>query len=346
MGRKSNFKLKENDYKLLKKLVKKRNLPQNIANRYKILILSHEKKTYKEIEQKLDVFCNTINTWKQRYNESGIGGLNDLARPGRPKEVTAAVEAKVLKIIQQKLPPGKTHWSTSSISEKTGIPRRTVYDILLRNNLKPHLHKSFMVSNDPEFEKKASEIIGLYINPPKNAVVLCLDEKSAIQALNRLQPTLPMKPGKCERTSFEYKRNGTASLFAAFNTKTGKVHGACKKNHNRYDFIEFLDSLAKSYRKKEIHVILDNFRTHKTKEVKEWLKRHPNWKFHFTPTYSSWLNQIECWFSIISRQMIRRGVFTSVRDLISKIKTYIREYNKKSKPFIWTYSDVSKRITI
>ena len=276
----------------------------------------------------------------------GLDGLKDAPRPGKPKTVTSEVEAKVLKVVNEKLPKGRTHWSGPAISKVTGIPPRTVADILKRNNLKPHLHGTFMVSNDPEFEKKASEIIGLYMNPPVNAVVICVDEKTAIQALDRLQPNLPLKPHQIERSTFEYKRNGVTSLYAAFNTKTGEVIGKCSKKHTQYDFINFLNILdKKNKRNMDIHVILDNFRAHKTEKVKEWLKAHPNWKFHFTPTYSSWLNQVECWFSIISRQCIRRGVFGSSKELTTKIKLFITEYNKNSKPFKWTYSYPERRIT-
>jgi len=341
-----NFYLNPNDKKLLQEIAKKRNIPQWKYKRAKILLLLEQDNTYKEIEFKLDTNSSTIGLWKRRYLKFGIDGLKDAPRPGKKKTVTKEIEAKVLKVVQEKLPKGKTHWSGPAISKVTGIPPRTVADILKRNNLKPHLHRTFMVSNDPDFEKKAAEIIGLYMNPPANAVVICVDEKTAIQALDRLQPNLPLKPHQIERSTFEYKRNGVTSLYAAFNTKTGEVTGNCSKKHTQFDFINFLNILDKKYSGKEIHVILDNFRAHKTEKVEEWLQSHPKWKFHFTPTYSSWINQVECWFSIISRQCIRRGIFESVKDLITKIKTFIVAYNKNAKPFKWTYSNPEQRIAV
>lgn len=309
-------------------------------------MLLHEGGTYEEIERELDTNSHTISQWKSRYLKEGLEGLKDRPRPGQTKKITEAVEAKVLATVQEKPPAGKTHWSNYDIGEKIGLHPRRVCEILNRHNIKPHLHKHFMVSNDPEFEEKASDIIGLYMNPPENAVVLCVDEKTSIQALDRMQPNLPMKSDKVERSTFEYKRNGVTSLFAAFNTETGEVTGDCRDSHTQYDFINFLNRLDREYgREKEIHMILDNFSAHKTAAVEEWKEAHPNWKFHFTPTYSSWLNQVECWFSIISRKCIRRGVFSSTKDLISKIKMFIKNYNKKAKPFVWTYNDPSKRIT-
>jgi transposase len=347
MGIHKDFKLNDEDLKTLKSELKKRNIPMWKHKRMTILLLLHKGKTYRQIQDVVQCQSPTIFQWKSRYQKQGLKGLVDKTRSGRPKKITAEIEAKVCTIVQGLVPEGKSHWSTSLLSKATGIAQRTVYDILQRNHLKPHLHKSFMVSNDPNFEEKASEIIGLYMNPPENAVVLCVDEKTAIQALNRLQPNLPLRPYQSERTCFEYERNGTTSLYAAFQTNNGKVYGDCSPSHTQYDFLAFLNKLDKKFKKtKEIHVILDNFRAHKTKKVMEWLTEHINWHFHFTPTYSSWLNQVECWFSIISRQFIRRGIFFSVKELIGGIKLFIREYNKECKPFKWTYDDVSHRIAI
>lgn len=339
------FILPENIRKDCEREVRRRNIPKWKFNRYMILLLLDKDRTYKQIQERLMLVSNTIGKWKKRYIQYGLEGLKDNPRSGRQKKITPEIEAKVCRIVQETPPKGTTHWSASAISKKTGIPKTTVLDILSRNHLKPHLHRNFMVSNDPNFEEKAGKIIGLYMKPPKNAVVLCFDEKSQIQALDRLQPNLPLKPHKTERSTFEYKRNGITNLFAAFNIQTGKVSGSCSSTHNQYDFISFLNKLDREYKSaKKIHVILDNFRAHNTANVREWLKNHPLWKFYFTPTYSSWLNQIEIWFSIISRQCIRRGVFHSVKELIKSIKDFIREYNKKAKPFIWTYSDTGRRI--
>jgi transposase len=228
---------------------------------------------------------------------------------------------------------------------KVGISEGSVRAIWRREGLKPHLVESYMASPDPEFEDKAAEIIGLYLDPPDHAVVFCVDEKTAIQALDRAQPVLPMGPGRVERHSFEYIRHGTLSLFAAFEVKSGQVTGQPSARHSTVDFIRFLDTLIAPYRAtKEIHVVLDNLSAHKTPAVAAWRAAHPNVRFHFTPTYSSWLNQVELWFAKISRDMIRRGIFTSVTDLERKLLRYIKLYNKTCKPFRWTYADPSRRI--
>lgn len=308
-----------------------------------ILLLLHEDMTYKEIEKRLDVVSHTVKKWKDRYLSEGLAGMIDRPRPGG-KRVEPSVEARVCALVQKRPPKGYSHWTAVLISARTDVPERTVNKILKRNNLRPHLHGSFMVSTDPDYETKATDIIGLYMDPPQNAVVLCVDEKTQIQALDRLQPNLPLTPGRPERRTFEYKRHGITNLFAAFNTANGEVTGQTKPTRNQSDFVDFLDVLARKYRRREIHVILDNLSIHKAPRVQEWLAAHPNWHFHFTPTYSSWLNQVEIWFSLVSRQCIRRGVFHSVRHLITEIKTYIGKYNKSAKPFRWTCTDPGRRI--
>jgi len=311
-----------------------------------ILHLLHSGRSYQQIEKKLDMVSHTITLWKKRYEKSGLAGLKDLQRPGAKRKITAATQARILRIATSPPLPGQSHWSASEISKKTGVSKTMVLEILKMNHLKPHLHAYFMASNDEQFEAKASDIIGLYMNPPRNAVVLCADEKTQIQALNRLQPNLPMKKHLIERRTFEYERNGITNLFAAFNTKSGRVSAMCSETKTQHDFIEFLDRLNAQYRgQSEIHLILDNLKVHDTENVRRWLNAHPRWKFHFTPKYSSWINQVEIWFSLISRKCICRGVFPSVRDLITKIKAFIREYNKSARPFEWTYSDPKKRIS-
>ncbi len=338
------FYLKPEDLSIVETEVRRRNIPKWKHNRYMILLLLHQGNSYKQIESHLKIVSHTIKKWKDRYNVEGLGGLMDRPRPGA-RRVAASVEAKVLTRVQGKPPKGYSHWSAVLIAKQTGIPERTVNTILKRNNLRPHLHRYFMASTDPDFEEKATDIIGLYMNPPENAVVLCVDEKTQIQALDRLQPNLPLKPHLLEGRTFEYQRHGITNLFAAFNTKTGEVTGQLKPTRNQYDFIGFLEILSKRYgNRKEIHAVIDNLSTHKTEQVRKWLQGHPNWKFHFTPTYSSWLNQIEIWFSILSRQCIRRGVFHSVKHLISEIRSYIDKYNKEARPFKWTYNNPEKRI--
>lgn len=338
------FQLKAEDVAIVEAEVKRRNAPVWWHQRCMILLLLHQDKTYAEIEERLDCVSHTVKKWKDRYLAEGLAGLKDRPRPGG-KKVPAKTEARVCAWVQRKPPKGYSHWTAALIARKTGVPERTVHSILKRNNLRPHLHGSFMVSNDPNYEEKATDIIGLYMNPPQNAVVLCVDEKTQIQALDRLQPNLPLKPGRPERRTFEYKRHGITNLFAAFNTANGEVTGQTKPTRNQNDFIDFLDTLARKYgKRREIHVILDNLSIHKTPKVQQWLAAHSNWHFHFTPTYSSWLNQIEIWFSLVSRQCIRRGVFRSVRHLITDIKAYIAKYNKSAKPFKWTATNPSRRI--
>lgn len=341
------FNLKPEDRKIIEKEVAKRNIPKWRYHRYMIILLLDQRIKYKDISAQLMIDDSIISRWKRRYEKNGLSGLEDKPRSGRPKKITEKNEARILSLVMKKLPSGKTHWSTYDIARETGFSQTSVVKVLQKNHLKPHLTGTYMVSNDPEFEAKATKIIGLYLNPPKNAIVLCVDEKSQIQALDRLQPNLPLKPHLIERHTFEYKRNGTASLFAAFNVKNGAVSGMCSETHNRFDFIKFLETLKKDYpeKNKKIHVILDNFGTHKTKEVNEWLSKNKNWSFNFTPTYSSWINQVETWFSIISRQCIRRGVFHSTKHLTSVIMKYIKEYNKNAKPFTWTYDNPKRKIS-
>lgn len=345
MPRHEPFELRPQDVEIVRREVRKRDIPKWKHNRYMILLLLHEDWTYVKIQERLGIGSPTINTWKTRYLAEGLVGLRDRPRPGG-KTIGAQAEARVCAMVQKPAPKGYSHWTAALISERTGVAERTVHRVLRRNHLRPHMHRSFMVSDDPDFEAKATDIIGLYLNPPENAVVLCVDEKTQIQALDRLQPNLPLKPGRVERQTFEYTRHGITNLFAAFNTADGKVFGQARPTRTQHDFVDFLDALARTFgKRREIHVILDNLSIHKAPRVKEWLDTHRNWHFHFTPTYSSWLNQIEIWFSLVSRQCIRRGVFHSVRHLISDIRSYIRKYNESAKPFRWTSDDPGRRIT-
>jgi len=245
-------------------------------------------------------------------------------------------------------PPGdgSTHWSTRKLGAALGISHMMVARIWAKHGLKPHRLERYMASNDPDFETKAADVIGLYLNPPAHAAVFCVDEKTAIQALDRLDPVLPLSPGRIERHGFEYYRHGTLSLYAAFNTKTGEVLGKTAARHTSAEFVAFLgDIVAHQPRRKEIHVICDNLSAHKTKGVDDFLTEHPNVHLHYTPTYSSWLNQVELWFSKIERDVIARGVFTSITDLKRKLMRYIRKYNDSPKPVKWVYRTPTHRIT-
>src|ERR1700728_2099403 len=280
-----------------------------------------------------------------RFDRDGLAGLEGRHQGSKPRAATPKVQARVIRRVQQKPEDGSTHWSCRKLATELGLSKSTVQRILAQAQLKPHRLERYMASNDPDFENKAADIIGLYLHPPQHAAVFCVDEKTAIQALDRLDPVLPLSPGRAERHGFEYYRHGTLSLYAALNVKTGRVEAKTAKRHASADFIAFLTELiGKTKWAREIHIVLDNLSAHKTQAVAEFLKKHPKVRFHFTPTYSSWLNQVEIWFAKIERDVIARGVFTSVKDLSRKLMKYIRSYEKSAKPFNWKYTDVTRRM--
>jgi transposase len=301
--------------------------------------------TYREIEEALDTTAPTISLWKKRYLEEGLVGLGTV-RPGQPpRKLTPALRAKILARTQQPPPDGSTHWSLRKMAAVIGVGKELIRKVWHEADLKPHRLERYMASSDPAFEQKAAAIIGLYLNPPQHAAVFCVDEKSAIQALDRLDRRLPLSPGRAERHGFEYYRHGTLSLFAALNPQTGEVLGQTAPRHTSAEFVTFLgEVVATCPGDQPIHIILDNLSVHKAPAVREFLTAHPNVTFHFTPTYSSWLNQVEIWFSKLQREVIDRGIFTSVADLRRKIMRYIRLYGKTAKPFRWKYTDIRHRI--
>jgi transposase len=274
-----------------------------------------------------------------------MAGLQGQHKGSQPRTATPAVQARILRRAQQKPVDGSTHWSCRKLATALGLSKTTVQRVLAQAKLKPHRLERYMASNDPQFEEKAADIIGLYLNPPQHAAVFCVDEKSAIQALDRLDPVLPLSPGRAERHGFEYYRHGTLSLYAALDIKTGKVQGKTAQRHTSIEFVDFLTQLVNHTRwAKEIHIVLDNLSAHKTQAVRDFLDANPKVRFHFTPTYSSWLNQVELWFSKIERDVVARGVFTSVADLRRKLMKYIRAYTRSARPIRWTYTDPSHRI--
>jgi transposase len=287
-----------------------------------------------------------ISRWKRRFEQERMAGLYARHRGSEPAEDAAKVEARVLAWTQKAPSDGSTHWSTRKLGKALGISHMMVARIWAKHGLKPHRLERYMASDDPDFETKAADVIGLYLNPPAHAAVFCVDEKTAIQALDRLDPVLPLSPGRLERHGFEYYRHGTLSLYAAFNTKTGEVMGRTAPRHTSAEFVAFLaDIVAHQPKRKEIHVICDNLSAHKTRGVDAFLAEHPNVQLHYTPTYSSWLNQVELWFAKIERDVIARGVFTSVHDLKRKLMRYIRKYNDAPKPVKWVYRTPTRRIT-
>jgi transposase len=313
----------------------------------KLILALADGMSYSGIAAELNTSRPTIARWKARFEKQRIAGLEGLHKGSRPRKVTPSVQARVLKKTQQKPADGSTHWSCRKMAEAVGLSYVTVHRIWAKNRLKPHRVDHYMSSNDPAFEQKAADIIALYMDPPQHAAVFCVDEKTAIQALDRLDPVLPLSPGRAERHGFEYYRHGTLSLYAALDVQTGKVHGKTAKRHTSAEFVDFLQEVvARTPEPREIHIVLDNLSAHKTEAVREFLERNPRVHFHFTPTYSSWLNQVELWFAKIQRDVIARGVFTSVADLARKLIKYIRLYAKSAKPFRWTYTDPSRRIKV
>ena len=325
-----------------------RNGRADSARHARLVLLLAENLTWAEIREKLDCSDSYISRWSKRFAADRLAGL--FARhSGRERyKVTDQIEARVLaRTTKRKPADGSTHWSSRKLASELGdISHMTVTRIWAKHGIKPHRLEGYIASNDPEFETKAADVIGLYLNPPQHAAVFSVDEKTAIQALDRKDPVLPLSPGRAERHGFEYFRHGTLSLYAAFNTKTGEVRGKTAARHTSAEFVSFLtDIVANQPRGKEIHVIADNLSAHKTKLVDEFLTSHKGVHLHFTPTYSSWLNQVELWFAKIERDVIARGVFTSVPDLRRKLMRYIRRYNAKPRPLKWKYFDTSRRIT-
>ena len=303
----------------LRKWAQSRTLPAGDVFRARLMLALADGQSYSQIMTRLQTTAPTISRWKQRFEEEGIAGLDPRHKGSQPRVANAQVQARIARKTQQKPADGSTHWSCRKMAAALGLSKSTVQRVLAQARLKPHRLDRYMASNDPRFEEKAADIIGLYLKPPQHAAVFCVDEKTAIQALDRLDPVLPLSPGRAERHGFEYYRHGTLSLYAALDVKTGQVHGMTAGRHTSQEFIAFLEGLVRrTHWAKEIHVVLDNLSAHKTKEVDCFLAEHPRVHFHFTPTYSSWLNQVELWFAKIQRDVIRRGVFTSVADLGNK----------------------------
>lgn len=330
----------------LEQMTQSRTLRAGDVFRARLILMLADGLPFRTIQERLDTTAPTICRWKERFLKERVAGLIEIRHPGqKPSVITPALQAKVLDATRRKPKDGSTHWSCRKLAEQLGISKDTVQRIWHRAGLKPHRLERYMASDDPEFERKAADIIGLYLHPPQHAAIFCVDEKSAIQALDRLDPVLPMSPGRAERHGFEYYRHGTLSLYAALDVRSGKVHGKTAARHTSEEFVNFLDDVVGLCQpKQEIHVILDNLSAHKTPKVANFLCDHPNVKLHFTPTYSSWLNQVEIWFSRIERDVIARGVFTSVGDLARKLIRYVRAYSKTARPFKWKYSDVRRRV--
>lgn len=320
-------------------------LPAGFVLRAKIVLLLADGWSYSDIVDKLDTSTSTVGKWKRRFLAAGLDGL-ETERPGqKPQKLTSKLRARILNTTRSKPRDGSTHWSTRKLADHLDVSKTMVHRVWQEAGLKPHRLERYMASNDPDFERKAADIIGLYLHPPQHAAVFCVDEKTAIQALDRRDRVLPLSPGRAERHGFEYKRNGTLSLYAAMNTKTGQVQGKTAQRHTSKEFVSFLEDVVAPYdAEQEIHIICDNLSAHKTEKVAAFLEVHPNVKLHFTPTYSSWLNQVELWFSKLQRDVIARGIFTSTADLARQLRRYINAYSKAAKPINWKYSNPKRRI--
>ncbi len=328
----------EADLKYLKGLVAAHNTPQQTVLRCRIALLAAEARTANEIASLLGIARATVIRWRSRFSLLGVPGLLHI-QAGRGRKPTYSPEQvhEVVTKTATTRPAGSTHWSTRTMGKESGMSPATIGRIWNEHGLKPHLVTTFKVSNDKNFEAKLTDVVGLYLNPPEKAIVLCIDEKSQIQALDRTQPGLPLKKGRSGTMTHDYKRNGTSSLFAALDVLTGKVTGICQSRHRHQEFIKFLNHIDGQYAEgHDLHVILDNYGTHKHPKVLAWLKRHPRFHFHFIPTSSSWLNLVERWFREITERAIRRGVFQSVNALIKAIDDFMEAWNGDPVPFKWT----------
>lgn len=312
---------------------------QRLALRSRIVLACAEGLDNKAVAARLRVNVVTVGKWRQRFLENRLEGLTDEPRPGAPRTITdAMVEQVVTKTLEEK-PKAATHWSTRGMAEASGLSQSAIVRIWNAFGLKPHKSETFKLSTDPFFVEKVRDVVGLYMSPPENAIVLSIDEKSQVQALDRTQPLLPMSPGQAERRTPDYVRNGTTSLFAALNVATGEVIGQCYKRHRQQEFLKFLKEVDAQLEREpgaQIHIIMDNYGTHKAPSVKRWFERHPEYHLHFTPTSGSWLNQVERFFAEITEKRIRRGVFRSVAALEKAILEYLAAHNENPKPFVWT----------
>ena len=333
---------------MLESRARARSAAARSVERARIVLLAAAGMQDKQIAAKLRIMPETAARWRNRFLDGGLAALDkDAPRPGRPSTITPAKIQEVVGKTTQEKPSNAPHWSTRSMAKASGLSEKSVRRIWHQHGLKPHLARTFKVSNDPQFAEKLEAIIGIYLNPPEHAIVLCTDEKSQIQALDRTQPGLPLKKGRCGTMTHDYKRNGTATLFAAMSTLDGTVISMCDDRHRHQEWLKFLrviDDVTPA--DKELHLIADNYATHKHPKVKKWLARHPRFHMYFTPTSSSWLNMVERFFRDLTEQRLRRGIFRDVEELIMAIGDYIDKHNDNPKPFVWTAkaSDVLEKV--
>ena len=327
------------DRLLLEGWAQRRKTAQALALRARIVLKAAAGVSATETASQMQLHLQTVGKWRRRYAEMGPDGLLDEPRPGAPRKLSdAAIEQVIVRTLESK-PEAATHWSTRSMAQATGLPQTAISRIWRAFALQPHRQESFKLSRDPLFIDKVRDIVGLYLDPPERALVLCVDEKSQIQALERTAPLLPMRPGQAERRAHDYLRHGTTSLFAALDTKTGKVISQLQRRHRSLEFRKFLDTIEANVPEDlDVHLVMDNYATHKTASIQRWMIRHPRFHVHFTPTSASWLNQVERFFATLTEKQIRRGSFRSTLQLEAAIRQYLDHHNAQPKPFIWTKS--------
>jgi transposase len=332
--------LSEAEILRLEQWIRAGSTPQQVALRARMIISMVRGNQDKQIAAQLDVHRFTVALWRRRVRERGIGCVWEI-EPGRGRKASYGTEA-VTRIVEATLhskPKGSTHWSTRTMAKAQKVSKNTIHRVWQEHQLKPHLTKSFKLSRDPKFLEKLTDVVGIYLTPPQNAVVLCVDEKSQIQALDRTQPGLPLKPGRCGTFTHDYKRHGTTTLFAALQVVEGRVIGECYPRHRHQEFLKFLQRLDAEFPETvQLHIILDNYATHGHARVRQWLVKHPRFVLHFIPTSASWLNLVERWFAELSQKAVRRGAFRSVKELQQAIHEFLNEWNKKPSPFVWTAS--------
>jgi transposase len=338
MGRTKPLHITASERRTLEGLLAKPTAGAGHVRRARVALLAADGVPGVEIGRRLSLSLPQVSRIRKRFDVGRVAGLADQPKAGRQNNVPEAIVRKVVELAMSAPPAGYSHWSTRQLGRSVGLGRTAVHEILRANDLKPHLQRTFKVSRDPQFAEKVRDVVGLYLNPPENAVVISLDEKTQVQALDRTQPMLPLRPGQVERRTHDYRRNGVIDLFAALEIATGRVVAACRDSHTAVDFLTFVRRVERTFRKGELHVILDNSSAHGTPEVREWLASHPRVTFHFTPTSASWLNQVEGFFSILTRRSLKRASFPSKAALRRHIEHFLRAWNENPTPFVWTKS--------
>src|SRR5215470_11983593 len=338
MRRACQITLTDEDRATLERWSRGRSTQARLVTRARIVLAAARGQENKDIATELGVSRGAVARWRDRFDAAGVAGIKKAApRGGRPPKERQDLVRRIVEMTTQQKPANATHWSTRTLAEALGTNHALVSRVWRANGLKPHLCRTFKVSNDPHFAEKLLDVVGLYLDPPEHALVLCVDEKSQIQALDRTQKSLPIYPGRCATTTHDYERNGTTTLFAALDVVEGRLIGQCMPRHRHQEFIEFLEQIdAETPADLDLHLIVDNYATHKHPKVKAWLKRHKRFHLHFIPTSSSWLNLVERWFREITDKTLRRGAFHSVPDLVASIQEYIDAHNDDPKPYVWT----------